>query len=61
MKTFLKYPENMAFIICRIVFRHGRRQEKYGLQNLGLAGAEEEYNGKRITKIFDLNWTYMLL
>ena len=45
MKTFLKYPENTAFIICRIVFRHGRRQEKYGLQNLGLAGAEEEYNG----------------
>ena len=44
MKTFLKYPENTAFIICRIVFRHGRRQEKYRLQNLGLAGAEEEYN-----------------
>ena len=41
MKTFLKYPENT----CRIVFRHGRKQEKYGLQNLGLAGAEEEYNG----------------
>ena len=45
MKTFRKYPENTAFIICRIVFRHGGRQEKGGLQNLGLAGAEEEYNG----------------
>ena len=45
MKTFLKYPENTAFLICSIVFRHGRRQEKNGLQNLGLAGAEEEYNG----------------
>ena len=44
-KTFLKYLENTAFIIRRIVFRHGRRHEKYGLQNLGLAGAEEEYNG----------------
>ena len=42
MNSFLKYPENTAFIICRIVFRHGRRQETYGLQNLGLAGAEEE-------------------
>ena len=51
MKTFLKYPENNAFIICRIVFRHGRRQDTCGLQNLGLAGAEE----LRITKIFDLN------
>ena len=37
--------ENTVFIICRIVFRHGRRQEKYRLQNLVLAGAEEEYNG----------------
>ena len=45
MKRFLKYPENTAFIICRIVFRRGRRQEKDGLQKLGLAGAEEEYNG----------------
>ena len=35
MKTFLKYPENSAFTIYRIVFRHGGRQEKYGLQNLG--------------------------
>ena len=44
MKTYLKYPENTAFIICRIVFRHGRRQEKHGLhkKDLGLAGAEEE-------------------
>ena len=51
MITFLKYPENYAFIICRIVFRHGQRQDTCGLQNLGLAWAEE----LRITKIFDLN------
>ena len=43
MKIFLKYLENTVFIkLYRIVFRHGRRQETYGLQNLGLAGAEEE-------------------
>ena len=27
MNTFPKYPENSAFIIRRIVFRRGRRQE----------------------------------
>ena len=46
MNTFLKYPENTAFIICRIVFGISpwtkTRNVTYGLQNLGLAGAEEE-------------------
>ena len=44
MNTFLKYPENTAFIICRIVFRRGRRQEAYSawIAKFRLSGAEEE-------------------